>query len=375
MKTRASTHAVLAAFLVGLLCTGCPLPMDDADGQNNNANDNSNDNGGGDELNQQLTKLQTDVAALQSRLRQRVYGGAVAGTRVVDADVRIAGPDAQRQYEDFIVEEGVTLTVQSGAVIRCTGQFINRGTIVVEFGTRGADREGTDAGTLAESLRPAAIGVSKLAAASGEAGGTSSDRSGGAGGEGLSEFESRLLLLNRTQAGGAGGAALASGGGGGGAMTVIAAGPIVNEGQILAPGESASDGGGGGGGGIVVLASGTSISNASGAAILAQGGDGGDATEAAGPGGGGGGGIVHLMAPEIAGDGEIAVAGGSAGTTDDGLPVTAAIRSGGGGGGATAGVGGVGGSVPGGADADAGEGTPGAEGDFVTTLASATEFF
>lgn len=360
---KAPRWPVVAAFLAGLVCTGCPLPMGDANGQSTD-----------DDVGKQLEELQSKITALETRLGQKLYGNGAAGERIVTSDIRLKGADANRQYTDFIVEPGVTLMVQSGTVIRCTGTFINRGTIILEHGTVGSDRDGGDPSTVLESLRPAAIGISKLAAASAEAGDATSDRVGGRGGEGLSEFESRILLLPRTQAGGAGGSALASGGGGGGALTVIAAGEIVNEGQIFADGEDAVAGGGGGGAGILVFASAVKVTNAAGAGIAAEGGNGGDVTADAAPGGGGGGGIVHLIAPEIDNQGTIIVRGGAAGFTTGGDMISAVVRSGGGGGGASAGAGGRGGNVPQG-DSPAVPAEAGAEGDFITTLTDPAALF
>lgn len=355
MKSR--TGSLAAAFCAGLLCTGCPMPMDSANGQNGN----------GDGLQSQLADLQSKLNSVESQLRQRVYGTGTAGARTVTSDIRLDGPDANLQYTDFIVEEGVTLTVQSGTVIRCTGRFINRGTIVLQSGTRGADRAGVATSTQLESLRPAAMGIGKLAAASGEVGGPSAERLGGAGGEGLSEFEARILLMPQTQAGGSGGAALASGGDGGGAMTVIAAGEIRNEGVIRADGVDAIDGGGGGGAGVLIFASGERVVNAAGASIAAEGGLGGDSTSNSGPGGGGGGGIVHLIAPDMDNDGDVSVAGGEPGTAGPAGSITGSPRSGGGGGGASAGAGGQGGAAGEGAEATPEEASPGAAGRFLTT--------
>jgi hypothetical protein len=300
----------------------------------------------------------------------RVFGDGSAGAKVVNADETLL--DANPQYTDFVVEEGVTLTIASGAVIRVTGTFTNRGTIVVNTGAEGADRTGFDSTTLDGSTRPPQAGFSTRAAGSGEIGGSAAGRSAGVGGDGLSEFESRVTLRLGVNAGGGGGAGRDAGGDGGGALTVIAFGKISNDGVIRAEGGDGSSGAGGGGGGAIILASKTNVTIAHGATLSTCGGAGGGAADGEGPGGGGGGGIVHAIAPEIVNAGAVDVTGGAAGAGGADGSVTASIRSGGGGGGAGAGKGGDGGGVSSGASADPSDAGAGASGFWLMTTADPT---
>lgn len=307
----------------------------------------------------------------------RIYGDGSAGALAVIADIRLGDQgDVNLQFTDVTVAAGVTLTVQSGTVIRCTGTFTNAGTIVVQSGAEGADRPGVDPGTLAPAGRPASPGIATRAAGNGEIGGSGAERVAGAGGSGLSEFETRTTLIVGVNAGGAGGAALSPGGSGGGALTVLALGQLVNDGTIVADGQAAAPGGGGGGaGGVVILASRTSITQSSDAVIQTLGGDGGPADAAAGPGGGGGGGIIHLLSPVIDDRGTTRMGGGAPGLPGAQASVTAAVRSGGAGGGASAGNGGDGGSVPPGDAATPSPASPGADGFALHTRADPSALF
>jgi hypothetical protein len=301
---------------------------------------------------------------------ETLYGDGSSGARTIAADARFeTEDDANQQWTDFTVEEGVTLRVQSGAVIRCSGSFVNRGTILVESGAQGGDRSGFDSSTAQGAERPAALGINTLGAAGGEVGDTSAERAGGAGGDGISEFEARVTLRLGLRAGSGGAAALTSGGAGGGGLTVLALGTIENLGTIMADGaDSTESGGGGGGGGVILLASAEAIMNDSSAGLMARGGAGGAAGSAVGPGGGGGGGLIHLIAPVILDQGVMDVTGGDAGAIAAGAMVTADMRAGGGGGGGSAGAGGDGGGVPDGAMTPPGAATAGSAGRALHTL-------
>jgi hypothetical protein len=282
----------------------------------------------------------------------RIYGDGSAGQRIVESSTSLR--DINLQYMDFIVEEGVTLTVPSGTVIRCAGQFINRGVVRVETGALGGFRS-----TIApdEVEVPPHPGISNLSATHGELGGRDRSLAGGLGGVELSEFEARQILLSGVNAGGGGGAAASdrlrlglgkhnSGQAGGGSLVILARDGVINDGEISADGQSPTVfgvAGGGGAGGVVILASAGSISNFG--VIHADGGAGQSSDTNEGPSGGGGGGIVHLISPIIDNSGQVRVAGGVAGTA--GLPasVTESVRSGGAGGGACGGTGGDGGGV------------------------------
>lgn len=276
-----------------------------------------------------------------------LFGDGSSGARVISGNSRFeTAADANQHWTDFTVAADVTLRIQSGAVIRCSGKFANYGTIIVEGGAQGGDRASFDSTTLEGASRSAALGVNTLAASGGEVGDATSFRSGGLGGDGISEFEARIALRISTRAGSGGGAALEGAGEGGGGLTVFAQGSIENFGTILAEGANSSDdGGGGGGGGVLILASQTSVTHAATGSLQARGGQGGPMGGAAGPGGGGGGGIIHLISPMVELLGATSAAGGAPGAAAEGAVVTAALRSGGGGGGGSGGAGGSGGGV------------------------------
>jgi len=268
----------------------------------------------------------------------RIYGDGSAGPRTVTGDETLE--DANRQYTDFTVGAGVTLTVPSGTVIRCTGQFVNNGTIVVGTASPGA-KEAVRNSTIDSTYQPPGQGVALTAAARGELGPAGNFYFGGFGGIGLTATQARSILQPGVSAGG------------GGACGVFAGG----------------DGGGGGAGGVVVLASKARVDNRG--VLSAKGGAGGANGTSDGPGGGGGGGIVHLLAPVIDDSGVVAVDGGSAG------PLTATkavgLRAGGGAGGSCGGGGGAGGSVS--SDDSAQSAAPGGVGHALKTQVDPTALF
>jgi len=266
-----------------------------------------------------------------------IYGDGSAGARTISADTTLAEPNPQ--FTDFTVSAGVTLTVESGTVIRCTGTFRNDGTIVVGFGAEGSDQRGF--GGLDVSYTPAEAGVALRAPAPGEYGDNAGIRIGGVGGIGVSEYQARMILRPGPKAGsGSGGAYSAPGKRGGGSLVVLARVSVHNGGVIAADGEDASTRCGGGAGGIVILASADSVANTG--TINANGGDGGANDTFAGRGGGGGGGIIHFLAPTV-NNGAANVHGGQGGAAAGN--VTQSPRQGGGGGGACGGAGGDGGLV------------------------------
>jgi hypothetical protein len=249
-------------------------------------------------------------------------------------------PGLNLQFVNFTIDAGVTLTVPSGAVIRCTGTFTNNGTIVVSYGER----------TNGQFASPGA-GVSHAPAGNG---GNSYDNSrnlpGASGGVGLSEAEATLLVTT-ARGGGAGGGLYDPwisnpGGNGGGVLTILAQTAIINSstGVIHADGETATFiASGGGAGGVVLLASPGSITQAG--QITARGGNGTTTGLAfnAGAGGGGGGGIVHLLAPTITTTGgTVDVSGGNG---QAGAAGSSGSRTSGAGGGACGGNGGPGGGI------------------------------
>ena len=307
----------------------------------------------------------------------RIYGDGSAGPRTVGIDEDWQDPlvaPTNFQFTDLTIVPGVTLTVPSGMVIRCTGTFTNNGTINVAGAATGADRDGVDAGTIEASVRNANPGLGLSPAGSGELGPATSPLTFGEGGDGMSEPAARQLVNpGRLGGGGGGGGFGGTGGTGGGTLVVLAATAVRNQLSIFADGLVGADGTGGGGGGVVILASRGTVSNAGPASISAKGGDGAPSGPSDGAGGGGGGGIVHLLAPAIVNDGTVTVDGGVAGAAGAAASVTNNPRSGGGGGGSCAGNGGNGGSVS--TAGNPGSAVAGVAGYFLQTQADPTAFF
>jgi hypothetical protein len=98
------------------------------------------------------------------------------------------------QFTDLTVVPGVTLTVASGTVIRCTGTFTNNGTVDVLGAAVGADRDDIDAGTIEASVRNASPGIGLSPAGSREAGPATSTLTPGEGADAISETTARQLV-------------------------------------------------------------------------------------------------------------------------------------------------------------------------------------
>lgn len=318
------------------------------------------------------------------------YGDGSAGAKTISADAALGAgteDDPNLQFTDFVVDAGKTLTLHSGTVIRCSGNFTNNGTIVVDQGAEGGLGSFSSLGgglfsPYSYRNGPAHPGVALSAAGNGPQALASAFAHGGAPGIGLSGFQARQIVRVGLAGGGGGGSSgyklpgfafvgSNSGGDGGGSFTVLAKGTITNNGIIEANG--ASNNGGGGAGGIVVLGAKTTVTLTSSSHIEAKGATGGNAGNDAGPSGGGGGGIVHFIAPAVnaSAGSSIDVSGGAAGTTSAGV-ITAITRYGGGGGGACGGSGGAGGDVAAGAGADTGDASAGGAGYSLTTQADPT---
>ena len=298
----------------------------------------------------------------------RIFGNGSAGARTVTSDADLSA-DINRQYTDLTVASGVTLTIPSGTVIRCTGSFTNSGTIVVGTGSEGGGRQ-FQLNEIETNQGGSGQGVALSPAGPGGISPAGTTTSGGFPAKGLTAGQARTILHPGVNAGGAGGLGAFGGGRGGGGLTVLAVGPIVNGGTLHADGEDVlSTGGGGGGGGIVILASKERVENSG--VITADGGSGGLNTSDGGAGGGGGGGIVHLVAPSIVDSGTISVGGGAAGTLTA-VPVVG-VHVGGGAGGACGGDGGQGGFV--GSNNLPSAAVPGDPGHALQTTADPTALF
>lgn len=269
----------------------------------------------------------------------RIYGDGSAGNAVVASNLTLAqlAPELNIEFASLTVEAGATLTVPSGAVLRCAGNCAIRGQILVGVGVGDPDdRQPDDA---------APAGIARGPARPGSSGNDQFVRSGGQGGLGLGAESAAFVLLPGPVGGGAGASTnYPFDTPGGGTFVLLAAGSIEVSGSIRADGVTPSatlPSTAGGGGGIVVLASRTSISVSG--AISAAGGNGLNARQSFGAGGGGGGGLVHILAPTIDVTGAVSVAGGTGGT--GGVATSPTLRFGGGGGGGSVGNGGRGGDV------------------------------
>jgi hypothetical protein len=325
----------------------------------------------------------------------RIFGDGSAGAKTVAASEEWTGDTAPTnlQFTDVTVNSGVTLTVPSGTVIRCTGTFTNNGMVVVQTGAQGAFvTTSVILGTARGGVHvEGESGISVRAAQSGEFGDDTGDLRAGVGGQGLTTEQARTILTPGVKAGGGGGAggsdfvlvsSFNGGSAGGGSLVVLCQGALTNNGTITADGDDSIfnfggppiiSGGGGGGGGVVVLASKTSTTNAATGTIQARGGAGQDSDTNEGPAGGGGGGIVHLLAPVVSALGAADVTGGTAGVQGAAASVTVSPRGGGGGGGGSGGTGGGGGGVDMGDNP--GAATAGQDGFVLTTTADPSALF
>jgi hypothetical protein len=300
-----------------------------------------------------------DIESLTNAGLIAFCGNGSAGDKVVSSDENwVNNPPDDTSFNNLTINTGVNLTVAAGIVIRCTGNFINNGEIIV-MECSGTYNEslgaptGSDPSQVSSQSHP---GDARSAATAGwfdnEGDTDPSNTYGGIGGKRIATYH--LLSFNNVRMGGGSGAGYAAGACGGGLIKVYCKGSITNAGAIEAYGQSyagqAAFGNGGGAGGIVILASMTSIDNSG--YIEAVGGSGSSSfvdtdnnQYSHGPGGGGGGGIVILAAPSInPGMDNIDVSGGFSGSTPSGI-ATGYNRYGGGGGGGCGGNGGNGGYI------------------------------
>ncbi len=279
----------------------------------------------------------------------RIYGDGSSGALNVATTTLWSGSEALGQYTDCSIAAGVTLTVSTGTVLRCSGSFTNEGTIVVTNYYLGPEIGGVPAsgGMLPNNLGAStpSLGWGRVAAGNGGYGTNLAAVAGGGVGFALPRSVAANILRPGTIGGGAGGSPVgAFGASGGGTLTVLAKGAIVNKGTIQVNGVGGGSGlGGGGAGGIIILASKESVLNGVTGTLEADGGPGSDSNIYRASGGGGGGGLIHILSPVINMLGASSVLGGAAG--DSSVNVTNSPRSGGGGGGSMVGAGGAGGTV------------------------------
>ncbi len=188
----------------------------------------------------------------------RIYGDGSAGDQTISANAIFNSDNTQ--YENFTVMNGVTLTVPSGTVIRCSGSFFNQGNINVLPALRQHPKV-SENGQVASGL---------------QSGGN--EAVGGIGGTALPEGAAKQII-RAGFLGGGDGYKLDSeaGSSGGGNLVILCKNGISNlvGATITADGLDGGDlSRGGGGGGIVILASQSSVVNQG--TIFARGGSGAD---------------------------------------------------------------------------------------------------
>jgi hypothetical protein len=275
----------------------------------------------------------------------RIYGDGSAGALNVTSSITL--PGTNHQYTNISIASGVTLTVPSGTVLRCSGTFTNSGTLAVSSsGGFGTIEVSSTAATGAPTLRVPGYGVALGPAGAGEFGSNTINLFGGGPASGLSAGQASAIRYPPPAScgsGAGGGFFGATGGSSGGAVVVLCRNNILinPSGIITANGLNGSGGSGGGAGGIVILASKTNITNSG--TISVNGGNGGSSTQEGAAGGGGGGGIIHLIAPTVFSAGSLNRSGGGTGLTT--VPPANSPRFGGGAGGSCGGSGGFGFSV------------------------------
>ncbi len=289
-------------------------------------------------------------AVNDNNFASRFYGDGSAGDITINVDTDWSTtPIDNLNFQNVVISSGVTLTVPAGTVIRCTGSFVNNGTIrVLENGLGG--RVGYTYDFTSERLnrqaRVASPGDTGVSSTPGDAGAYSGLQKG-LGGKGIPRSVAAGSFMQFRWGGGAGSGSRYPGGRGGGLVKIQCRGAVRNtaSGTIDATSNYYASGSGGGGGGIVVLASQDSVTNEGTIDVSGAPGGSSDIYRIAGPSGGGGGGIAVLVAPSVTNVGNITVDGGNAGTGNVSAADGTTWRYAGGGGGGSGGAGGSGASL------------------------------
>jgi hypothetical protein len=257
------------------------------------------------------------------------WGDGSAGAKVISANETF--DDDNVQFTDFTVNSGVTVTVPSGTIIRCTGTATINGTINVD--PAGSSGQPNSLG----SNKPASQGLSSQSSGDGEVGSNGANRQGGYAATALDSTIGRSIIRPSVFSGGAGGGGLSgtstTGEGGGGFAIYCKDGiNISGTGTIAADGGYGGNCQGGGAGGVIVLASLGTVTHTG--IVRASGATGGFTSIFCANGGGGGGGLIHILAQTITGNNaNLVVTGGSGISAQAAGTVTQATRSGGGAGG------------------------------------------
>jgi hypothetical protein len=291
-----------------------------------------------------------DVLDINSLRGPSPYGDGSAGEVIITSD-RVFN-FSNTQFRSLTINEGVTVEMPSGTIIRVQQNFINRGNIIVTAGASGSPGSPI-AGT--GSLPTAHQGIGFRAAISGANGDGSDFLPGGRGGISAG-LEGELDVLfgskayyGRAPAGSGGSSGPYAGSPAGGAFYVFSGQTIRVEGLIAANGEDADADlvpcVGGGAAGLIVLAAKNELILTGGSFLSVRGGAGGESGQECGAGGGGSGGLIALYAPSIDIDDAATstLTGGAAGAVRG--SVTSSPRSSGGGGGALGANGGEGASI------------------------------
>ena len=312
--------------------------------------------------------------ALTAHIANSFGGDGSAVDLTIDGPVNWNSiPPTNPFFNNITIDAGQTLTVPAGTTIRCSGSFVNNGTLTVLTGAtaRGPNWSSgtpTSAGPRGSAHPGDAYSAATMGGFDNDSVADSVALKAGLGGTGIPEAVARLSF-EQFRIGGGSGATAFSTVAGGGLVKIYCTGDIINNGAINANGTNGPVTGGGGGGlGLSILASTTLVDNTSGT-INARGGNGGSDSVGYGSGGGGGGGIVIMMSsaapipatPDVSGgQGDIAAST----QTNKG-------RIAGGGGGASGGDGGNGGAVSsGGVNASGGNGGIG----YVITITGNPQF-
>src|SRR5215468_5221822 len=161
----------------------------------------------------------------------RIYGDGSLGDKTFSQSEDLVNflQNNSAQFRNLTIDPGVTLTIPSGAVVRCSESFVNNGTIQVE----------TSASDFLFGSSGPGSGVSREPASNGEFGDDSENRNGGAGGVALASGEAKFLLDADPRGGGAGGGVPGfgeRGGAGGGRLIILARTALTNNGLIQADG-------------------------------------------------------------------------------------------------------------------------------------------
>ncbi|MBV8673534.1 MAG: hypothetical protein JOZ33_08880 [Acidobacteriaceae bacterium] len=96
-----------------------------------------------------------------------IFGNGSAGNKHISVDTTFDGSEFNLQYTNFTIDAGVTLTLPSGAILRCLDTFTNHGTLIVTTAAAGGQYGNRSSSTIDGGSRPAHPGVSAGAAGTG----------------------------------------------------------------------------------------------------------------------------------------------------------------------------------------------------------------